>query len=136
MNKIKTLLLLSMFTATVAFGQNENEKKVSKFEKGTVLSEADLGFLSLVTNVELASNRSAAKIEVTIEGKTYSVGSILTKPDAKAINNAIKEFQKANPGEKDPKRGTESSRGGLCYYWYWYCDGYGNCYWYKYWYYC
>ena|ERR1700741_372975 len=136
MNKIKTLLLFSMLTATVAFGQNDNEKKVSKIEKGTVLTDADIGFLSLVTNAELASNRGAAKIEANVSGKTYSVGSTLSKADAKAINSAIKEFQKTNPGEKNPTRGTESARGGLCYYWYWYCDGWGTCYWYKYWYYC
>ncbi len=136
MNKIKMLFFFLMLTATVAYGQNDNEKKVTKIEKGAVLTDADLGFLSMVTNAELAGNRSAAKIEATVDGKTYTVGQTLTKADAKAINNAIKEYQKANPGEKNPTRNTESARGGLCYYWYWYCDGYGNCWWYKYWYYC
>lgn len=136
MNKFKILFLAAILTTTVTFGQNDNEKKVSKIEKGTVLTEADLGFLSMVTNAELANNRSAAKIEATVGDKTYTVGQTLTKADAKAINTAIKDFQKTNPGEKNPTRTTESARGGLCYYWYWYCDGYGNCYWYKYWYYC
>ncbi len=135
MNKFATLLLVTMLTATIAFGQ-DNEKKVSKIEKGTVLTDADLGFLSLVTNAELAANRGAAKIEANVNGKSYTVGQTLSKSDAKSINKAIKSFRASNPGEQNPERTTEKSRGGLCYYWYYYCDGYGYCYWYKYWYYC
>ena len=43
---------------------------------------------------------------------------------------AIMDFQ------KDYKAPDASRGAGMCYYWYYYCDGWGYCYWYKYWYYC
>ena len=136
MNKIKGLLFFAMlFLGTAASGQS-NEKTVSKFAKGTVLTEADLGFLSMVSNATLAASRGAAKMEATIAGKTYHTGQTLSKNDATAIIKAITDFRKTNPGEKTPVKTTETARGGLCWYWYYYCDGYGYCWWYKYWYYC
>lgn len=136
MNKIKSLLLGSMLVVTtLAFGQS-NEKTVSKMAKGTTLTDADLGFLSMVTNAQLGSSRGAGGVKVSVNNVDYSVGHTLTKKEARSIGKAVKEFQKATPGEKDPKKGTESARGGLCYYWYYYCDGWGYCYWWKYWYYC
>ena len=136
MNKMKGLFFFAMLTlSAVAFGQS-NEKTVSKIVKGTVLTDTDLGFLSMVSNATLAASRGGATIQVTIGGKAYKIRQKLSSADAIAITKAIKEFRKTSPGEKNPARGTETSRGGLCYYWYYYCDGYGYCWWYKYWYYC
>ena len=136
MNKIKSLLFCSMLViTTLAFGQG-NEKTVSKIAKGTTLTDGDIGFLSMVTNAQLGSSRGAGPVQVSVNNVNYSTGHVLTKGEAKAINKTIKGFQKTNPGEKNPTKGTETARGGLCYYWYYYCDYYGYCYWYKYWYYC
>ena len=116
------LLLL----ASVAFGQAE--KTVSTMVAGTKLTDTDIGFLSMVSNANLeAGNRGAPS--ATISGVTYTVGHVLTAPQAKSISKAIKTWSKSY-------KAPEKSRAGLCYYWYYYCDYYGYCYWYKYWYYC
>lgn len=127
MNKIKLLLSATMLLmASVVFGQAE--KTVSTMKAGTKLTDSDIGFLSMVAKANLESgNRSAPS--ATIGGVTYTIGHVLTATQAKSISKAIKTWSKSY---KNP----EKSRAGLCYYWYYYCDGYGYCYWYKYWYYC
>jgi hypothetical protein len=129
MKRIKILLSATLLLmASVVFGQTE--KTVSKFVEGTVLTDGDIGFLSLVSSAVIEASRGSAVREATINGVTYKVGQTLTAKDAKSITKAVKAFQK---NYKAP----EGSRGaGLCYYWYYYCDGWGYCYWYKYWYYC
>ena len=130
MNKIRTMLFIALFAATATFAQNGTEKTVSKLAQGTVLTETDLGFLSMVANAAVETNRGAASNEVTIGNVKYSVGKTLTTAEAKSLQSAIKKFQKTY-------KAPDASRGdGLCYYWYYYCDYYGYCYWYKYWYYC
>jgi len=129
MKRIKILLSATLLLmASVVFGQTE--KTVSKFQEGTVLTDGDIGFLCLVSSAVIEASRGSAVREATISGVTYKVGQTLTAKDAKSITKAVKAFQK---NYKAP----EGSRGaGLCYYWYYYCDGWGYCYWYKYWYYC
>ena len=129
MKRIKILLAATMLLmASVVFGQAE--KTVSKFEEGTVLTDSDIGFLSLVGNAQLEASRGAGVREATVSGVTYRVGQTLTRTNAKSLNKAIKAFQKTY-------KAPDASRGaGLCYYWYYYCDWYGYCWWYKYWYYC
>jgi len=128
MNKIKMLLLGSMLVVTgFAFGQAE--KTVSPIKAGTSLTDADIGFLSMVSNADLSGNRGGGPATATISNVKYNSGQTLSSADAKSINKAIKSFQKNYTA-------PDASRAGLCYYWYYYCDGYGYCYWYKYWYYC
>ena len=129
MKRIKLLLSFTLvLMASVAFGQAE--KTISSMSAGTKLSGDDIGFLSMVSNADLSASRGAADRSATVGSKTYKAGQTLTAADAKEINKAIKAFQKAY-------KAPSASRGaGLCYYWYYYCDGYGYCYWYKYWYYC
>lgn len=129
MKRIKLLLsVVLLFTAPVVFSQAE--KTVSVMSTGTKLTDADIGFLSLVSNANLEASRGAATRSVTIGGVSYSAGHTLTAAQARSLNKAIKTFQKTY-------KAPEASRGaGLCYYWYYYCDGYGYCYYYKYWYYC
>jgi len=128
MNKIKILLSVFMLLlASVVFGQTE--KTVSTMKAGTILTDADIGFLSMVANANLdAANRGVRS--ATISGVTYTVGQTLTSANAKSISKAIKTWSKSY---KTP----DKSRGaGYCYYWYYYCDYWGYCYYYKYWYYC
>jgi len=129
MKQIKFLLPITLLLITSAvFGQKE--VSVSAIKAGTKLTDADIGFLSMVANTDLSANRGAATKTATINKVAYSAGKSLTTADAASINKAIKSFQKKY---KTP----EASRGaGLCYYWYYYCDGYGYCYYYKYYYYC
>lgn len=119
-----TFLLL----ATVMFGQAE--KNVSPIKAGTKLTDSDIGFLSMVAKTDLNATRGAATRSATINNVSYSAGKTLSAADAKSINTAIKSFQK---GYKAP---TGSRGAGICYYWYYYCDGYGYCYYYKVYYYC
>lgn len=129
MKRIKLLLSVALLLSSpVIFAQAE--KTVSVIKGGTVLTDTDIGFLSLVSNANLEASRGAATREVKIGGTSYKSGSTLSNAQARVINRAIKSFQKAY-------KAPEASRGaGLCYYWYYYCDGYGNCAYYKYWYYC
>ena len=129
MKRIKILLSVTMLLLTfVAFGQAE--KTVSPIKAGTKLSDADIGFLSAVVHADLSASRGAGPRTATINKVAYSAGQTLTTSDAASINSAIKTFQKSY-------KAPDASRGaGLCYYWYYYCDGYGNCYYYKVWYYC
>jgi hypothetical protein len=129
MKRIKLFLsIVLLMAAPVVFGQTE--KNISVMKEGTVLTDADIGFLSLVANATIEASRGNATREVTIAGSTYRAGHVLTAKEAKSLNKAIKAFQKTY-------KAPEASRGaGLCYYWYYYCDGWGYCYWYKYWYYC
>lgn len=117
-----------LLTVTAVFAQKE--QTISSMKEGTVLTAADIGFLSMVSNADLESNRGSAVREATINKVTFKAGQTLSNADAKAITLAIADFQK---GYKAP----DGSRGaGWCYYWYYYCDYWGYCYWYKYWYYC
>ena len=128
MNKIKSLFLCSMLVVTtLAFGQTE--KKVSAIKAGSTLTDADIGFLSMVSNSDLGASRGAGTPSATVNTVTYKSGQTLSAADAKQINKAIKTFQK---GYKAP----DASRSGLCWCWYYYCDYYGYCYWYKYYCYC
>ena len=129
MKRIKLLLSFSMLlTASVVFGQAE--KTVSAMKEGTSLTDADIGFLSMVSNASLDASRGAAEHMATINKVSYKAGQTLTKADAKSISAAFEAFQKTY---KTP----DASRGaGYCWYWYYYCNGYGYCWWYKYWYYC
>src|SRR5687767_8600769 len=117
MKRIKVLLSASLLlVACVMFAQTE--KTVSQIKSGTVLTDADIGFLSLVTNANVdAKNRGTQ--EVTVSNVKYKAGSTLTASQAKSINTAIKNFQKGKYKAPDGTRGD-----GLCYYWYYYCDGY------------
>lgn len=117
-----------LLMASVVFGQAE--KTVATLKEGVTLTDAEIGFLSLVSSASLDVSRGAASREATVNGVTYKAGHTLTAKEAKSLGKTIKAFQK---NYKAP----EGSRGaGLCYYWYYYCDGWGYCYWYKYWYYC
>jgi len=128
MKKIKLLLSVSLLLmASVVFGQAE--KTVSVIKAGTVLTDADIGFLSVVSNADLSANRGAATRTATINKVSYTAGKTLTVAQAASINKAIKTFQKTY-------KAPDASRSGLCYYWYYYCDGSGYCYYYKVWYYC
>lgn len=127
MKKIKLLFSASLLLmASVVFGQTE--KTVSAMKAGTTLTDSDIGFLSMVSNASLDANRGGSP-EATVGGTTYKAGQTLTAANAKSLAAAVKAFQKKY-------KAPEASRAGLCYYWYYYCDGYGYCYWYKYWYYC
>ena len=129
MKRIKILFSATFLLLTVVvFGQSE--KTVSAIKAGTKLTDADIGFLSMVSNADLSANRGAATHTATVGGSSYSAGQTLSSAQAASINKAIKAFQKKY-------KAPDASRGaGLCYYWYYYCDGYGYCYYYKYWYYC
>ena len=129
MKKIQILFTASfLLVASVMFGQGE--KTVSPIKAGTKLTDADVGFLSMVAKTDLSANRGASVHSATINKVSYAAGKTLSAADAKSINAAIKGFQK---GYKTP---DASRGGGLCYYWYYYCDYYGYCYYYKYYYYC
>jgi hypothetical protein len=133
-------------TASV-FGQG-SERKVSKFEAGTVLTKEDVGFLDLVANQRVIPAKGTEKSDVKLAGKTYSVGQSLSKEDAQTISASIDAFRKNNPGVSAPSkdntppaaitRGLRRQANGaaICWYWYQWCDAWGNCYWYKRWYYC
>jgi hypothetical protein len=129
MKRIKILLAASvLLLSSIVFGQAE--KSVSAIKAGTKLTDADIGFLSAVSNADLTANRGATTHTATINKVSYAAGQTLTAAQASSINAAIKAFQKTY---KTPA----ASRGaGLCYYWYYYCDGYGYCWYYKVWYYC
>lgn len=129
MKRIKILFSAAfLLMASVVFAQKE--QTVSAIAAGTSLSDADVGFLSLVSNASIDASRGNATKEATVAGQTYKAGQVLTAKQAKSLNKAIKAFQKSY-------KAPDASRGaGLCYYWYYYCDYYGYCYWYKYWYYC
>lgn len=128
MKRIKILFSAAMLLmGSVVFGQKE--VTVSALKAGTTLSDGDVGFLSLVSSASVDVSRGSATKEATVAGTTYKAGQVLTAKEAKALNKAVKAFQKTY-------KAPESTRSGLCYYWYYYCDGWGYCYWYKYWYYC
>lgn len=127
MKKIKLLFSASLLLiASVVFGQTE--KTVSAMKAGTTLTDSDIGFLSMVAGASLDANRGGER-QATINNVDYKAGQTLTAAEAKSLGKAIKAFQKTY-------KAPDASRAGLCYYWYYYCDGYGYCYWYKYWYYC
>lgn len=128
MQKIKLLLTVAlMVTVSAAFGQKE--KTISLIKAGSTLTDADVGFLSMVSNATVTPGTTNR--QVTIGGVVYKKGTVLTAANAKSLNAAVDAFQK---GYKAPvaSRGTA----GLCYYWYYYCNYYGYCYYYKYYYYC
>ena len=128
MQKIKILFTAAlMVAASVVFGQAE--KSVSLIKAGSTLTDADVGFLSMVSNAKVEPGTKDRS--VTINKVTYKKGSVLTAADAKSLNDAISAFQKTYKAPA-ASRGTA----GLCYYWYYYCNVYGYCYYYKYYYYC
>jgi hypothetical protein len=129
MKKMKILFTASfLLIASVMFGQAE--KNVSPIKAGTKLTDADIGFLSMVAKTDLKATRGAATRSATINKVSYTAGKTLSAADAVSINVAIKGFQK---GYKAP---DASRSADLCFYWYYYCDAYGYCYYYKYYYYC
>ncbi len=148
MAKIKFLFafMLMLGTASV-FGQSA-ERKVSKFEAGTVLTKEDLGFLSLVGNKKVLTTKGGDVSEAKLAGKKFNAGQKLSSDDANAINASISAFRKVNPGVVGPTkestpppaallRGLKDVSGAAwCWYWYQWCDAYGRCYWYKQWYIC
>ena len=77
-------LLLSM---SVAFSQSE--KTISSMKEGAVLTDADIGFLSMVSNADLSASRGSSKKEATIKGVSYTAGKALSNADAKSITTAI-----------------------------------------------
>jgi hypothetical protein len=135
---MKRTIFLGIFTMLIFSFANsqDNVKKVSSFKEGTTLTEADLGFLSMVSNQKVEA-KSRGTASVTLKGKKFTANQTLTKDDASKINSAIGGYTKSHKGSKTAgalpeARGTN----GLCWYWYYYCDGYGNCWYYKYYYYC
>lgn len=129
MKKIKFMLAATLLLSmSVVFGQSE--KTISSMKEGAVLTDADIGFLSMVSNADLSASRGSSKKEATINNVSYTAGKALSKVDAKSISMAILNFQQ-NYKAPDASRGA-----GMCYYWYYYCDAWGYCYYYKYWYYC
>jgi len=132
MRKMKSIFFMALFSLcmTVAFGQ-DNVKKVSKFEAGTVLTAEDIGFLSLVTKTKLSD---ASKKSVTIKNTEYTEGQTLTKADAAKIKSTVTAFQKTNKGASKPNnKAAAKGAQGKCCYWYYWCDYYGRC---RYYYYC
>jgi len=128
MQKIKLFLCAAfLVAASSVFGQAE--KSVSLIKEGSKLTDADIGFLSMVANEKVEAGKVSR--QATIKGITYKTGMNLSKTDAQNINDAISAFQKSYKAPAK-SRGTT----GLCYYWYYYCDGNGYCYYYKYYYYC
>ena len=81
-----------LLTATAVFGQKE--QNISSMKEGTVLTAADIGFLSMVSNAELDASRGPAVRGATINNVFYKAGQTLSKSDAKAITLAITDFQK------------------------------------------
>jgi hypothetical protein len=128
MHKIKLLFTFALLiVGTALFAQKE--KTVSIIKEGTKINSSDIGFLAMVANEKVEAGMKDRK--ATIKGVTYKEGHTITKAEAKDLNEAITAWQKTYKAP-DKSRGAT----GLCYYWYYYCDGYGYCYWYKYYYYC
>ncbi len=116
---ILTLMLFAVCAVTFAQDAKKNATKVAKFEAGKALSKADLGFLAVVANGPEKS-RGAAGAAVTVDKTKFAVGQKLTKADADLLNAKASAYGKV---QKEPDTKT---RGAVCYYYY--CDGYGNCY--------
>ena len=151
MQKIKFLILLLSLTATVTYAQENHSrgaripntdkqesesKKVSQFKEGTELSQADVAFLSMVSNVKVGTSRGAVnKNAVKVKTTEFTVGQTLSKEDAVKINSAVKAFTKTHKGVKKTTP-LPKSRGDGCWAWYQWCDYNGYCYWYEYYYYC
>lgn len=124
---MKTLLATALLLmGSLAFAQTE--KVVSPMKEGTKLNADDIGFLHMVAKKEVNASRGDADRSVVINGLTFKEGQTLSATDAVTIGRAVSMFQ---ADYKTP----EASR-GLCWYWYWYCDYYGYCRWFKYYYYC
>ena len=71
-----------------------------------VRNNADIGFLSMVSNADLSASRGSSKKEATIKGVSYTAGKTLSNADAKAITGAIMDFQKDYKAP-DASRGAE-----------------------------
>ena len=124
------LILSVAFLLTAGIVSAQQEKTVSAIKAGTTLTDDDIGFLTMVSKATVDVSRGSATREAKIGSTTYKAGQTLTSAQAKSLNTAIANWQKTY-------KAPDASRGaGLCYYWYYYCNGYGWCYWYKYWYYC
>jgi len=132
MRKMKSILLLAMLSFCMTVFAQDNVKRVSKFEAGTVLTAEDIGFLSLVSKAKLTD---PSKKTVTVKNTQYSEGQTLTKQDASKIHAAITSFQKTNKGASKPNNAAAKAKAarGQCCYWYYWCDRYGRC---RYYYYC
>jgi len=119
--------LFFLLFSSVIFGQKE--LNISSMKEGTKLTDADIGFLNMISKAKIGEgSRGAEALQATIAGVTYKTGQTLTGANATSINKAFQTFKKTY-------KAPEASR-GLCWYWYYYCDAYGNCYYYKYYYYC
>jgi hypothetical protein len=121
MKKLFAAAMLLM--GSLAFAQTE--KTISPMKEGTKLNADDIGFLQMVANVDVSKSRGSGEPSVTLNGATYKAGKTLTASDAASIGRAIKLFQ-ANYNT------PVENRSDLCVCWYYYCDYYGYCYWYKY----
>ena len=97
MNKLKMLGIVVMLFATTTFAQKgANVKTVSKFKEGTVLTQADVAFLNLVSNKKVESMRGAEdKSSATVGKTTFTVDQTLTADDAKVANSSVTKFANA-----------------------------------------
>ena len=112
MQKLKLFFCAAfLVAASSVFGQAE--KSVSLIKVGSKLTDADIGFLSMVANEKVEAGKTSR--QATIKGVTYKAGMSLSATDAKNLNEAISAFQKAYKAPAK-SRGTA----GLCYYWYYY----------------
>jgi len=121
MKKVLVTMVIALFVTTITFAQDakKNATKIAKFEAGKTLSKDDLGFINVVVNGPEKS-RGAAGAAVSIDKSKFTAGQKLTKAEADLLNTKAAAYGKA---QKEPDSKT---RGAVCYYYY--CDGYGNCY--------
>ena len=105
-----------------------------------MLSEDDVNFMYVVTKKEKARGATS----VNVDGLELTVGSTLDEVNAKKINEKVDSYLKDkqngavlisnSTGEVKGalKEMSKTRSGAMC--WYWYCDGWGNCW--KVWYAC
>ena len=136
MKKLTILSMCLMMIFSLSFAQKKasNVKTVSKFKMGTVLTQADIAFMSLAADKKAESGKGAQKSSVTLGDKTFTVKQKLTKDDAAFVNTTIADYTKSHPGSKMTSA-LPKTRGDLCWQWYYTCSD-GTCYYYKYYYYC
>jgi hypothetical protein len=149
MSKIKLLFVFLMtFGTTVLFAQG-SERKVSKIEAGTVLTQDDVAFLTLVSGTKVSKTNPVEISSAKVAGEKYKVGQSLSQSDADKLNAAIADYSKSNVGVNTPSeadntppttnaRKLKKNKNGLtyclcCYYWY---QNPYNGLWYQQWYWC
>lgn len=139
LQKTGIVLMVAFFTV-LSFTANAQDKdkkkatanptKISKFEAGRTVSEADLGFLNAVIAGKGSKSRGAATDAVTIGGSTIKVGQTLNEEEVRAIERAIQDSK-----NKKKVKNKDKSRGDCNLWCYYYLqDAYG--YWYYYYYCC